>query len=431
MTDFSTVPIVALSDTTKESISSLLNPTKCLPADNGLLRDWRGLAELAVFDSVDLPNLSSKSDPCGYILSIIQKKSQGLMFATFQALLEKLERWDVIDDTAALMERDAQIYKQCSQRTLTSANAIDNHVEEQIITYDDLWRVPQGLGKQQYDAFLLFAEEDINFVDELCEKLEYTYELKLCRKDRDFIVGLPFEHSAIMKLISERCNRLIAILSPNFVRSSVTEFFVNFTQAQAIETRARKIIPCFYKRCEVPVQLRYYHILDFNIQSKNFNFWEKLSKSIKTPDVRCRETRATALPTPAVEKSKPCKFLQHTERNECSMVERVGEVKKTSCESYEPKLPCNIDNVDVEPEIIPETVAQKSKGPSRLFNFKKFLPSKQSKVKCSSEELNESRSLSAFDLSSLDSINSLSDTCKKKKTTSNKYKNKISVFMKS
>lgn len=67
--------------------------------------------------------------------------------------------------------------------------------------------------------------------------------------------------------------------------------------------------------------------------------------------------------------------MQDTERNECSMVERVGELKKTSCESYEPKRPCNMDNVDVEPEIIPETVAQKSKGPSRLFNIKKFLPS--------------------------------------------------------
>ncbi|XP_046745118.1 myeloid differentiation primary response protein MyD88 isoform X2 [Diprion similis] len=290
MTDLSTVPIVALSNTTKQSISSLLNPTKCLPADNGLLRDWRGLAELAGLGGVDLPNLSSKPDPCGYILSIMQEKSEGLMLTAFQALLEKLERWDVIDDTVALMEKDAEIYKQHSQRTSTSANAIDNRVEEQIITYDDLWRVPQGLGKQKYDAFLLFVEEDINFVNEVCEKLEDEFNLKLCRKDRDFIVGLPFEHNAIMKLISERCNRLIAILSPNFVRSSVTEFFINFTQAQAIETRARKIIPCFYERCEVPVQLRYYHILDFKIQSKNFNFWEKLSRSIKTPEVRCGET---------------------------------------------------------------------------------------------------------------------------------------------
>lgn len=38
MTDLSAVPLVALSNKTKEIISTLLNPTKCIPSDDGLPR---------------------------------------------------------------------------------------------------------------------------------------------------------------------------------------------------------------------------------------------------------------------------------------------------------------------------------------------------------------------------------------------------------
>lgn len=48
------------------------------------------------------------------------------------------------------------------------------------------------------------------------------------------MTGLTFEHNAIIQLISERCNRLLVVLSPNFSKSPVNKFFLNYAQAVSI-----------------------------------------------------------------------------------------------------------------------------------------------------------------------------------------------------
>lgn len=127
-------------------------------------------------------------------------------------------------------------------------NYVDNPIEEphspspihdsdrQILTVDDVCRLNQGLDTQVYDAFVAFAEEDIDFATELIETMEKQYGFKLCVKERDLIAGLAFEHKAIVELIAERCNRLIVILSPAFIKSSANRFVVNYAQALGIGT---------------------------------------------------------------------------------------------------------------------------------------------------------------------------------------------------
>ena len=99
---------------------------------------------------------------------------------------------------------------------------------------DDQFRIERGEETQHYDAFLLYAEEDTDFALQMIEHLEKENNLKLCLKDRDLIAGISFEHTAIMKLISERCNRLITVISPEFLRSTANTFFINFAQATGI-----------------------------------------------------------------------------------------------------------------------------------------------------------------------------------------------------
>lgn len=130
---------------------------------------------------------------------------------------------------------------------------------------DDQFRIERGEGKQHYDAFLLYADEDEEFAQEMIENLETKNNLKvtamfhslnihylktehteyefkynnllffqLCLKERDLVAGISFEHEAIMRLISERCNRLITIISPDFLKSPANKFFVNYAQATGI-----------------------------------------------------------------------------------------------------------------------------------------------------------------------------------------------------
>lgn len=116
-------------------------------------------------------------------------------------------------------------------KTATSV-CIETPPEYFILTHDDLKRYEQDLGPQLYDAFILFADDDIVFATELIKYLE-DCELKVCVKDRDLVPGV-FEHESVIKLIAERCNRLVAVFSPAFFASSSNKFFLSFAQSLGI-----------------------------------------------------------------------------------------------------------------------------------------------------------------------------------------------------
>lgn len=278
--DLSTVPLVALSKEARQAISTLLNPPRVIPSESGLPRDWRGLAHLSNLSGELMPLLTSHPDPSDYILTIWQQRQKTITVHDFQTILEKIDRWDILDDTVALFEKDAEKYFELAKRCETSAEVLQNEIDSKVLTVDDLHRLKQGLENQYYDAFLLYADEDVNFASEMVEKLENQYELKLCIKDRDLIGGITFEHEAVMTLISERCNRLIVIVSSNFLKSPANKFFLNYAQALGIDKRQRKVIPCLYGKCQLPPQLNYMFVLDYN-RVGLYDFWGKLRDSVQ------------------------------------------------------------------------------------------------------------------------------------------------------
>lgn len=50
----------------------------------------------------------------------------------------------------------------------------------------------------------------------------------------DLVGGLAFEHQGLLQLVSERCHRVIVILSRYFFDSPVNRFIISFAQALAI-----------------------------------------------------------------------------------------------------------------------------------------------------------------------------------------------------
>ncbi|XP_043504575.1 myeloid differentiation primary response protein MyD88 isoform X1 [Polistes fuscatus] len=241
--------------------------------------DWRGLAHLANIEGELLPLVSSHSDPTAFILNTIAQKKNDNNIANLQCMLSMLDRWDIIDDIQEFIEEDTDKYLKSIQNSQTTAEAIEETVDSKIITVDDLHRIRQGLENQRYDALVLYADEDVDFAYEMIEKLE-NLDIKLCIKDRDLIGGISFEHEAVMTLISERCNRMIIIISPNFFKSSANQFFMNYAQAVSIDKRQRKIIPCIYKKCVLPPQLSYMFVLDYT-KVGLYDFWGRLRDSIQ------------------------------------------------------------------------------------------------------------------------------------------------------
>lgn len=214
---------------------------------------------------------------------------------------------------------DARIYltkqTQSQNREIASTNDnlechLENNNKFEFLTSDDLISLKHGLPKITYDAYVLYADEDIEFTKDLVCKMEdcgfkvyeillyiYTYnyvqisrELIICffflffqllLKDRDFIGGIQFEHEAIMHAISERCLSLIIIVSPDFLRSSANTFFTNYATALNIEKGKNKIFPCLYRECILPDTLRFYFVLNYYRAGKLYNFWDRLKDSLE------------------------------------------------------------------------------------------------------------------------------------------------------
>lgn len=62
-------------------------------------------------------------------------------------------------------------------------------------------------------------------------------------------------------------------------------FNIFFISLYVLEQGKRKIIPCLYEKCEIPLELRNYFMLDYNRAGKLWNFWEKLRDSIQVSNV--------------------------------------------------------------------------------------------------------------------------------------------------
>lgn len=410
-TDLSKVPLVALSVRTKEVISTLLNPTKVIPTENGLPRDWRGLAHSSNLSGEILPLLMSHSDPSAYILSIWQEKQKDITIKDLQLALEEIDRWDIIDDTLELFEKDAAKYLASEE----SAEVVKNEIDKKILTVDDIYRVRKGLKNQYYDAFLLYADEDDDFAMMTVEKLEKQYNLKLCLKDRDLIGGITFEHQAVMTLISERCNRLIVIISSNFLKSPANDFFLSYAQGSGIYKGERKIIPCIFGQCELPRQLNYMFVLDYK-RGSLYNFWERLRDSVET----VREKELELFPEEeASHKTVETDTKYQTEENlKCLTPLEEGEVLKDVNESLNTVETPNNSKLD--------SVQNKNKKRSNFLPlWRKWIR----KVEYDEKKYTSiTKTISLPSLENLSSLNtSIESIQKKEKSRISKYLKKVPV----
>nr|AFZ95001.1 myeloid differentiation primary response protein 88 [Scylla serrata]AGC65453.1 myeloid differentiation factor 88 [Scylla paramamosain] len=285
-------PVRILSPSTRKHMACRLDSRKILLASQGIHRDWRGVAEQA---ELDVGSISSgKISPTEHCLHLLGQK--GSLMGQLWNYLEAMDRFDVIDDTRDMIYAD---YDKCMKEGGGALTALPPPMDQlvtdvaayddNILTVDDRKNLSLGLGLQQYTALVLFADEDIDFVQEMVEKLEGEYGLKLCLKDRDLIGGLQFESDSIVRLIIERCMRVIVILSPEFLASNANKFFVLFAHALSIDQRRRIVIPCLYKPCTKPPVISFCHSLDYYRAKGYWNYWEKLRDSLTyQPNVSSR-----------------------------------------------------------------------------------------------------------------------------------------------
>ncbi|KAJ8969580.1 hypothetical protein NQ317_000077 [Molorchus minor] len=332
------VTVRALRKKTRKVISTLLNPPKIIPNEKGYhgsiypstVSDWHGLAEMCGISGEKIPSLQQDPDPSNKVINLwTELDNNKSTIHNLILYLEELDRFDIIEDIESLIEDDINFFK--NNPNGFRGKPLNLDADRYILTMDDVDRADKGLEPQTYDAFVLFAEDDIDFATLLVETMEKDYNLKFCVKDRD-LVGGGFEHDSIIKLISERCGRLIVIVSAAFLDSPANKFFYSFAQAIGIEQRQRKIVPCVYSRCNntLPPELACYYILDYTRSGEFYNFWKKLHDSIRIPTAPNNNFISSTSCPQHNSASKQCLSKMRSENITESSLKPINQVKFNS-----------------------------------------------------------------------------------------------------
>ncbi|KAH8290168.1 hypothetical protein KR054_000733 [Drosophila jambulina] len=326
---FNETPLSELSMETRTQLSRMLNRKKVLRSEEGYQRDWRGISELAKQKGFVDENANNPMDLV--LISWSQRSPQTAKVGHLENFLGIIDRWDVCDDIQENLAKDTSRYnvkREQRQAALveacppppsdcfeannnnsnySSSNNITVGQSVQILSDEDQRCVQMGQPLPRYNACVLYAEADIDHATEIMNNLESErYNLRLFLRHRDMLMGVPFEHVQLSHFMATRCNHLIVVLTEEFLRSPENTYLVNFTQKIQIENHTRKIIPILYKTdMHIPQTLGIYTHIKYAGDSKLFNFWDKLARSLHDLDAfSIYAPRQVQTPSP-IEESAP------------------------------------------------------------------------------------------------------------------------------
>ncbi|CAI9724509.1 myeloid differentiation primary response 88-like isoform X1 [Octopus vulgaris] len=275
----------------RKQLARHINIKSEILSHNGQCPDFRGLAELIGFDYLDVKQFETASDPTSVLLD--EWNSTFHTTATMGKLcdyLEYLGRVDCLQDCQKCFQLDMEAYEsrylkeeplQESTVSQSKIKADDMSVKEtDVITTDD---VISGT-TTYYDAFVCYAKNDLWFVQQMITKLESPpHNLKLCIVDRDVIPGSS-KHTINAKLIEDRCKRIVAILSTNFLKSNECDFQMKFAHSLSPGSRQKKLIPLIIEYCtKYPKILHQITPCDFTKGDMHEWAWKRLASAIKAP----------------------------------------------------------------------------------------------------------------------------------------------------
>lgn len=280
-TKFGAIPIRALNISSRSILSKSLNIEQVIPSREGQQRDYRGLAQLMEFAYNDLVTIQRSNDPTKALLDSYQNTVKGAK-STIKDLLLMLEavgRYDVIDDVLESFRKDAEAYTQRERKLAVFKPDLPAEICD--LTIDDL----DG-GKSMYDAYVCYADADLDFVVFLAKYLESPpINLKLYIRERDPLLG-NMETEGFIEVLQSRCKRMVIVLSPDFLSSNECVFQSNVAQALATsERKSRMLIPVIYERCDVPTSINMLTKVDLSRGNARLDWiWKRLISSLAGPD---------------------------------------------------------------------------------------------------------------------------------------------------
>ncbi|XP_053213157.1 myeloid differentiation primary response protein MyD88-like [Panonychus citri] len=282
--DLSVIPLRALRMKSRTLLSKCLNAIQIIPAESGLPRDYRGIADLFGLDNPLVSTIERSEDPVKMILENVEKElkldqltGQKTPYSINDLIehLESIERFDVIDDCQEFFIEDGKFF--VNKMNKLSCKGIKS---DSLSIFENRDSNEEDV---HYDAYVCYADEDLDFVTFLSEYLEsQQIGLRLFIRDRDLLLG-TMRYDAYTKLIEKRCNYVIIILTPDFVESEECKYQTLFATDLAIQERERKLIPIIWRPCNIPPFVRLMSKIDFSRRDSKWEWiWRKLIFSISS-----------------------------------------------------------------------------------------------------------------------------------------------------
>lgn len=292
------IPLALLSHAHLSGLTQALNLQQVIPNSSGLPRDFRGMAELMEFSSIEVKTKFERaSNPTQTLIGAFITKERYANLNTLIKMVEKIERFDLLDDILPILIELAEVeFRQqphllnfrCQQpaienneskndQTILASNGTPPDLVSDLnpLTFDD-----DACSIIHYDAFICFAPEDYHYAQELIDSL-VKRGAKVATAD-DLRPG-HFEHEALMRLIDVRCRKVIIILTPNFSKSKECEFQTKFASEVGFKTRVTKIIPVLYESLDdstLPRMIQFSTKIDMNSGQRQWQF-ERLIRALE------------------------------------------------------------------------------------------------------------------------------------------------------
>lgn len=240
------IPLSYISLSMLTESTQALDVEQLIPTENGLARDYRGLAEVMGFSTIEIKTKFEhlQFDRTKRLINLFKSKNltntateqntnrdfikDYVSITDLLKMIERIERFDVIDDllpTLIEIARQQQQHGVIEKHTVSGddvelyntrnnhdshTNVLDKNFLNQL-TFDDTPEITIS-----YDAFVCYAPEDLHYAQELISLLEDNGK-RVATAD-DLLPG-HFEHDALIRLINSRCRNFIAILTNNTAHS--------------------------------------------------------------------------------------------------------------------------------------------------------------------------------------------------------------------
>lgn len=288
-----------------------LNLEQLISREDGLARDYRGLAQLMGFSAIELESFKKSHNPTKKLIDTFITRNENKTVNDLLKLIEALERFDVIDDFLPNLVQmaNSKSAQENKMMLLSSANRIASQQQQHdtiaLSTHAQQHRPQNGYSngsvdtlsrltiddnlsttnsKIIYDAFVCFAPEDYQYAQDLISFFE-EHGKRVATAD-DLLPG-QFEFDALAQLIDLRCRKVIIILTPNFSRSKECEFQTKYASEIAIKAGYPKIIPVLYEACDqtnLPPMIGVMSKIDMTTRSRMPNLNWPLNKLLRSLD---------------------------------------------------------------------------------------------------------------------------------------------------